>query len=201
MRFRAKTGGRLWPLGFLLARIIVSSAASPETSHPKETLPDREFAARNQGYSLLYSLMADEKDVSKVLWIKKEKSDVGELIREIARTSAEAVKQLEAYAKADPHLQLKMTGLPQAEQQTRDLISKTRAKELLSKKGENFEVRILLTQGEALTYGSHLAAIVQNMETEPVRKRFLGEVSEKFARLHQRLIDLFHTRWREPIAR
>jgi len=94
-----------------------------------------------------------------------------------------------------------MAGLPQAEQQTRDLISKTRAKELLSKKGENFEVRILLTQSEALTYGSHLAAIVQNMETEPVRKKFLGEISERFARLHQQLIDLFHTRWREPAAK
>jgi hypothetical protein len=145
--------------------------------------------------------MSDEKDVSKLLLIKKEKSDVGELIRDIARASAEAAAQLEAYSKADPHLHLKMTGLPAAEQQTRDLISKTKAKELISKGGEKFEVRILLSQSEALTYGSHLAVVVQTMETDPARKKFLGETSQKLAALHQRVIDLFHARWREPASK
>jgi hypothetical protein len=94
-----------------------------------------------------------------------------------------------------------MTGLPKAEEQTRDLISKTTAKELLSKGGEKFEVRILLTQSEALRYGSHLALVVQTMETEPERKKFLGETSQKLAALHQRVIDLFHARWNEPTTK
>jgi len=201
MRFATKSVKKLWPIAPLLAGLIVGCATSPQPESSEPVSRDQAFATRNQGYSLLYGLMSDEKDVSKLLLIKREKSDVGELIREIARTSGEAAKQLENYEKADPHLHLKMTGLPKAEEQTRALISKTTAKELLSKGGEKFEVRILLTQNEALRYGSHLALVIQTMETEPERKKFLGETSQKLAALHQRVIDLFHARWNEPTTK
>ncbi len=177
----------------------------PQTKAPLRPLggsaQDLQFVRRNQGYSLFYGLMSDEKNVSKLLLIKKEQSDVGDLIRDIARASGEIAKQLESFARADSHLFLKMPGLPIAEQQTRDLIGKTRAKELITKGGEKFEVRILLTQSEALTYGSHLAVIVQSMETDPGRKQFMSEASQKLAALHQRIIDLFHARWREPATK
>jgi hypothetical protein len=162
---------------------------------------DARFAIRNQGYGLFYSLMSDEKNVSKLLLIKKEKSDLGDLIRDISRVSGEIAAQLEAFQKADPHVHLEFTGLPKAEQETRDLIGKTRAKELIGKGGEKFEVRILLTQSEALAYGTHLAVIVQNMETDAARKKFLGEASAKLGELHQRVINLFHARWREPVEK
>jgi len=189
---------KLCPVALLLAGLMLGCATKPEAQSPKVTSQDQQFAVRNEGYSLLYDLMSDEKDVSKLLLIKHEQSDVGELIKEIARTCAEAAKHLERFEKADPHLHLKMTGLPKAEVQTRELISKTSGKELLSKGGEKFEIRILLTQSEALRYGSHLAIVVQMMENDSDRKTFLGETSQKLAALHQRVIDLFHARWREP---
>lgn len=171
-----------------------ASAAAP----PSE---DARLAIRNQGYSLLYQLMSDEKNVSKILLIKKEQSDVGDLIKKIADVTGDAAKQLEAFEKADPHLHLKMEGLPSAEKETRDLISKTRAKELITKTGEKFELRILLTQSEALTYGAHLAVVVQSHETDEQRKKFLGETSQRLQDLHQALIDLMHARWQMPTAR
>jgi hypothetical protein len=160
---------------------------------------DQKFAVRNQGYSLLYQLVSDEKDVSKLLLVKKEAPDVGGLLKDVSRVSGEAARQLEAFEKADAHLHLKMTGLPVAEQQTRDLISKTKAKELITKAGEKFEVRILLSQAEALSYGAHLAVVTQSYEENPDRKKLLAKISEEYQGLHQRLIDLIHARWREPV--
>lgn len=175
-------------------------AAAPKAEVAAES-QDSKFAIRNQGYSLLYKLLSDEKNLSKLLLIKKENSDVGELIKKIAQTSGEAAKQMENFSKADPHLHLNMDGLPAAEKETRDLIGKTRAKELITKTGEKFELRILLTQSEALTYGAHLAVVAQSHETDEQRKAFLGQTSQRLQDLHQGVIDLMHARWQTPARR
>jgi hypothetical protein len=162
---------------------------------------DARLAVRNQGYTLLHRLMADEGNVSKLLLIKKEQEDLGKLIKRIADVTGEAAKQLEAFSKADGHLHLEMDGLPLVEKETRDSIAKVRARELVTKGGQKFELRILLTQAEALTYGAHLAAVLQRHETDQVRRKFLGETSQKLQELHQAVIDLMHTRWDTPGAR
>jgi hypothetical protein len=175
------------------------STTSPTTRNSAPlTAEDQTLAVRNQAYSLLFGLLSDEKNVSKLLLIKKENADIGDLLKDISRTSAEASRQLEAWEKQDSHLHLNMTGLPRAEQETRDLISKTKAKELIAKTGDKFEIRILLAQAEALSYGAHLAIITSKHESDPARQKFLVKTSEDLQELHQRLIDLMHTRWRAP---
>src|SRR4249920_2000751 len=99
MKFAWKFINHLCPALFLTG-LIVGCATKPDLQSSEPTSQDQVFAIRNQGYSLLYGLVSDEKNVSKLLLIKHEKSDVGELIREIARTNAEAAKQLENYEKA-----------------------------------------------------------------------------------------------------
>jgi hypothetical protein len=186
-------------LAIFLLLLAGGCATATKPPAPAEvTARDQQFAIRNQGYSLLYSLLSDEKDLSKLLLVKKEAADLGALLKDISRVSGDAAKQLEAFEKADTHLHLKMTGLPVAEQQTRDLISKTKAKELISKTGDKFEVRVLLSQAEALSYGAHLAAVIIPNEQDPARTKFLSNISEEYQQLHQRLIDLIHTRWRAP---
>jgi hypothetical protein len=81
------------------------------------------------------------------------------------------------------------------------LIAKTHTKELLTKTGEKFEMRFLLTQIEALTYGSHLAVVVQNHEADENRRAVLAKISQQYQDLHQALIDLMHTRWQMPADR
>ena len=186
---------------FILLAGCASKPATPRSGANSTGSQDQSLAVRNQAYSLLYQLMADEGNVSKLLIIKKEQPDVGALIKDIALVSSDAAKQIETFAKSDPHLHIKMTGLPAAEVETRDLIAKTRTKELIGKTGEKFELRVLLTQSEALTYGAHLAAIAQSHETDGARRHFLGGVSEHLQELHQRMIDLMHSRWQTPPKR
>jgi hypothetical protein len=190
-------------LALLLGIVLTGCATKSPTVAPKTNVPSRDsrLAIRNQGYSLLYKLLSDEKNVSKLLVVKNENSDVGELIKKIARTTGEAAKELEAFAKGDPHLHLNMDGLPAAEKETRELIAKTRAKELITKTGEKFEMRILLTQIEAMSYGAHLAVVAQSHETDESRRKFLGDVSQQLQELHQAIIDLMHERWQMPTRR
>jgi hypothetical protein len=186
----------------LVAAVIFLSGCAATTTKPPEPAPvtaqDQRFAIRNQGYSLLYDLLSDQQNASKLLIVKKENADLGALVKEISRVSKEAVQGMEAFAKADSHLHLKMPGLPLVEQQTRELIAKTKTKELLSKGGEKFEVRFVLAQAEALTYGAHLAAATIGNETDPKRRAFLSKISEDYQQLHQRIIDLIHARWSGP---
>jgi hypothetical protein len=187
---------RLWVLlGFVS---LLGGCATKPPEAPAVTANDQRFGIRNQGYSLLHKLLSDEKELSKLLVIKKENSDAGALIKEISQVAADAVKQLEAFSKADSHLHLNMPGLPQVEAQARDLISKTEAKELITKSGEKFEMRVLITQADALRYASALAAAISAHEGDQNRKKFLAATSEKFQELHQKLIDLMHTRWKMP---
>lgn len=150
---------------------------------------------------MLYQLLSDEQNLSKLLIIKKESADLGELLKDISRTSEAAAKQLERFSKSDPRLHIKMAGLPRVEEQTRAAIAKTKAKELIAKGGQKFEVRILLAQAEALTYGAHLAYVLKAHEADAGRQKFLQEVSDDLARLHQGLIDLVHSRWEQSPRR
>jgi hypothetical protein len=150
--------------------------------------PGQPNAARQQGYRLLFDLVGDERNVSKLLLIKHERPELGALIKEISATCAAAYKQIEAFAKADRSLDLRSEVLPAAERQTRDLISKDRGKELLHAKGKNLEVGLLLTQNEALTYGSHLAAVLSQSEAEPARKEFLSRLASNLGQLQAKVM-------------
>jgi DNA-directed RNA polymerase subunit K/omega len=188
---------------FPLLLLFLFGCSTPPTKPPPPaavTSEDQRFAIRNQGYSLLFQLLSDEANVSKLLIIKKESADLGALIKDISRISADRAKQIEAFSKTDSHLHIKMTSLPVVEQQTRDLIAKSKAKELISKTGEKFEVRIVLAQAEALSYGAHMAAAIIPNENNPERKKLLARISEDYQQLHQRLIDLIHSRWRAAPA-
>jgi hypothetical protein len=96
---------------------------------------------------------------------------------------------------------LNIDGLPIAEKETRELIAKSRAKELVTKTGEKFELRILLTQIEAMSYGAHLAVAAQSHETDESRRKFLGDLSQQLQDLHQSIIDVMHARWQMPAQR
>ena len=182
--------------GLLVLMLLTAGCITPPPPQtPTLTANDQHLAIRNQGYSLLFKLLDDERNVSKLLIVKKEAADLGDLLKDISRITGAAAKQLEAFSKKDSHLHLNMPGLPLAEEQTRHAISKTKARELITKGGQKFEVRIILAQAEALTYGAHLALVTKAHETDPARQQFLQKTSEELQALHQRLIDLIHTRW------
>jgi len=142
----------------------------------------------HHGWALLYDLLGDEKDVSKLLIVKRDRPELKALIKQISDKAGKAHKEFEKFAKHDRALNLKDTGLPPAELETRKSISKEKAKSLLAEKDKDFEIGLLLTQNEALTYGAHLAQTVASFEMNPEQNRFLRQLSTDLLDLRNKVV-------------
>jgi hypothetical protein len=134
------------------------------------------------GYALLFSFLADEKDLSKLLIVKKESPALGDMVKEISNFAKKAHKDLEHIAKRDG-IDLEDQDLPPIEMATRDRIAKEKAKQLLAAKGDEFEFSLLLTQNEGLSYASNLARTIAEAEVNPTRKGFLQDMAAAFEQL------------------
>lgn len=174
-----------------MATLLLGCASAPAQPVP-ETLVS---PTSRHGYALLFSLMTQEKDLSKLLLIKREREDFSELIGDIARTCGDAHERLEALAEADPTLDLEDTGLPRAEPLTREAIQKTRTQQLLTENGKEFEIQLLLAQNEALTYASHLTEVLARAEPDTARLELVRFLWKDFEGLQARLWTLLRGRY------
>jgi hypothetical protein len=141
-------------------------------------------ATAEHGYALLFDLLGDEQNLSKLLIIKRDRPELKKLVKAISESAGKAHKELEKLGKHG-EINLKEHGLPDAEVQTRKSISQEKAKTLLAEKGDDFEFALLLTQNEALTYGAHLAGVLAAGESQSERIRFLQRLSSDLTHLRQ----------------
>jgi hypothetical protein len=139
---------------------------------------------------LLYQLLDEEKDVSKLRFIKSERPDVKQLINTISAASARGAKVLEGFAKSDASINLKGENLPPGEVAARSSIADTKKKELLGRSGEKFELTLLLSQAEALNYGWHLAEVTARNEAQPERARQLAGMGGEMEGLYRQVFDM-----------
>jgi hypothetical protein len=170
----------------LSAACVLTSCQSPKSRSPSVNTT----STRNNCYSLLHQLLDDEKDVSMLRFIKSEHSDVKILVKRIAITSGTGATLLEKFAKDDPSISLDDIRLPPGELATRDAIASTKQKELLGQTGDTFELTLLLTQTEALSYGWHLAKVAGENEPQPERVRALAGLSEDMQNLYHEVFAL-----------
>jgi hypothetical protein len=137
--------------------------------------------------ALLDDLLGDEKNVSKILIIKRNSDELGKLVKDISKTAGDGAKMLEALAKTQPGLDLKAINLPPGETATRKSISKTKEQILLHSKDAEFEFQLLLTQAEALNYGAYLAMVIADTETDANRTREFLRLSAELRDLRERV--------------
>ena len=172
-----------WLATMWSAIYILTGCQSPTAGLPSGGIATP--ATRNNCYSLLHQLLDEQKDVSILRFIKREHTDVRELVKKIAANSAAGAKLLEVFARHDPSLKLDDLRLPPGETATREAIGSTKEKELLSQTGDEFELTLLLTQTEALSYAWHLAQVAGENESQPDRARALAGVSQDMRQLYQ----------------
>jgi hypothetical protein len=128
---------------------------------------DDKVQVRNNASSLLAQLLDEEKNVSKVLIIKHGSRELSGLIKTISTAAADGAKRLKGLAQDDPRLELTRQELPAGEKATRKAEGKTDEHELLFSSGADFEFALLLTQAQALNYGSHLAKVAADNSADP----------------------------------
>jgi hypothetical protein len=156
------------------------------------------LSRRNNCYSFLHQLLDEQKDVSMLRFIKREHVDVKNLVKKIATDSGTEAKLLEEFAKKDPSLHLDDIRLPPGETATRDSIASTKEKELLSQTGDKFELTLLLTQTEALSYAWHLAKVAGENETQPERARALADISKDMETLYREVFTMLLSKQSPP---
>jgi hypothetical protein len=169
-----------------LAACVLTGCQSPKAMPPVGS----GASTRNNGYSLLHQLLAEQKDVSMLRFIKPEHADVKKLVKQIAATSGAGAALLEKFAADDPTINLNDIRLPPGEVATRDAIASTKEKELLGQTGDRFELTLLLTQTEALSYAWHLAEITAKNEPQPDRARALAGIGADMDNLYHQVFAL-----------
>ena len=133
-------------------------------------------------------------------FIKSEHSDVETLVKRIATTSGTGAKLLEEFAKDDPSIRLDDLRLPPGELATRDAIASTKEKELLSQTGDKFELTLLLTQTEALSYAWHLAKVAGENEPQSERTRALAGIGQDMQNLYQEVFLLLFSKTNSSVT-
>ena len=177
-----------------LAACLLTGCQSPKAM----STPVNSTSTRNNCYSLLHQLLDDEKDVSMLRFIKAEHTDVKNLVKRIATTSGTGATLLEKFAKDDPSIRLDDIRLPPGEVATRDSIASTKQKELLGQTGDTFELTLLLTQTEALSYGWHLAEVAGENEPQPDRARALAGVSKDMENFYHEVFAFLLSQIKSP---
>jgi hypothetical protein len=182
-------------VGLAMKKFFLSLAATLSISclltacNPAKTEPpagsESAPSTRNNCYSLLHQLLNEQKDVSLLHLIKKEHSDVKDLIKKIADASGAGSKLLEELAKHDPSINLDDIGLPPGEIAARAAIASAKKMELLGQTGDQLDLTLLLTQTEALSYASQLAKIAGQNDSRPDRARALEGLSTNLQSLYQ----------------
>jgi hypothetical protein len=174
---------RLLPAMALAAVCVLTGCQSPKAAPPAGS--SAALSIRNNCYALLHQLLDEQKDVSLLRFIKHEDSPVKILVKKIAADSGAGAKLLEELAGSAPAINLNDIRLPPGEVATRDSISSNKEKELLGQSGDKFELTLLLTQTEALSYGWHLAKVAAENEPQPDRARALAGLSRDMENLYR----------------
>ena len=94
----------------LAAVLLTASLGCASTGAPSRA--QQAPAASGHGYALLHEILGQERQVSKLLFIKEERKPLEILIDAIAETCGDAYERLEELAEENPRLDLSDTGLP-----------------------------------------------------------------------------------------
>ena len=175
-----------WFAAMLSLACVLTGCQSPKPKPPSAS----SASTRNNCYSLLHQLLDEQKDVSMLRFIKHQDADVKILVKRIATTSRTGARLLEEFANDDPSIRLDDIRLPPGELATRDAIASTKEKELLSQTGDKFELTLLLTQTEALSYAWHLANVAGENEPQPERARALAGIGKDMQNLYHEVFVL-----------
>ena len=182
-----------YSLGITLLVLALALVACIDDGKDPVSHSDVTPRSLNVGYDILRDTLRDEQHLKTIRYtktivtFKSISEDTEQVIDDIAQTSAVALKELEQLASLTPRIIFDINRAGQIEQMTRDALRITTAKEFLTSK-EDFEVRLLVSQTQALRFISHVTKELSDIETNTKRKEWLGMISDQFENLYLRVL-------------
>ena len=175
-------------LSLLIAAAVSTAGCMPVLQAPIGLPTDPTASMQiDYGYSILDSLLDDESSVGEILQIKSTSHKTSSLLKSISAAAKEARTNLAPLLAKEPVVSVGETGLPIVEESTRNRITNIQTARLLLA-GSSFEVKVLLTQANAMGYGRSLAASLAEADPNPDRSKFLGQLENTLADLESQVI-------------
>ena len=188
-----------WPVLFLLCGLCGCQSVLHINGRPdaanlaplKKKAPDRTTC--NNAASLLYALLSNEQNLSRLLIIKSAPPELTQLVKTISETAGDTVKSLEAMAAADHGLKLNRQSMPPGDAAARAASGKDAQHLLLHSSGKDLEFQLLLTQVQAMDYGAHLAKVAAQNDADLNRARQFSNIGNQLESLYQLVTDRLRT--------
>jgi hypothetical protein len=176
----------------LLVSLLLLASGGCTSNHPPDasSANDLSYRTRNEGYGILFKLMSDESDVGKIFWFKHADDSVTTLVKAIGERCQAARKEMDGFPTSDKHIDLNITNLPEIEQKCRELESKEKEHELLGSSGKDFELSLVFSQAEAMSYAKNLCLAIEKADDNPVRRKFLVDLAAQCGDFHERCMKL-----------
>jgi len=168
-----------------LAAILLSACSSSRQQTP--VAAEREHRTIAEGYSLLYGIASQQKEMKKLLLVKVESDPVDRMISDIADYTGELCAQLEDMARRYPALTIDTQFLPEVEVKSRESLTSATTATFLKTSGREFERELLLKQRTALEQEQHIAKVMVGIETAEERRAFWRGVDKRFGELRSDL--------------
>ena len=176
----------------LLALATSTCSSARQQIPPPPTDGHRTIA---EGYSLLYGITSQQKDLKKLLLVKVESGPVDAVISELADYTRELSAQLEDMVRRYPALTIETQFLPDVEVKARESIASDTTKVLLASKGRDFERRLLMKQLSALEQERHIAKVMVELETADERRTFWKRTEQRFGELYSKVEQLLERQY------
>ena len=171
---------------FLVICVLMGCTARPGPAVGDGTITPEQLRV-SQGYALLYELVSKQSGLDKVFVLGGGVSDeTRALILEIDAASEQAAVMIPSFAESDPWIDLRTSGLPTAEVESRQSAEASITRRLLFA-GKEFELRLLLSQAEATGYCESLARSIASMDHDPRRRKWLSEFADSCERYARRV--------------
>jgi len=162
---------------------------------PSQGTPTSDPESVNVGYTLLYNIVATQKNSDKLLIIKRVSPEVRSVIQEVSKAAGAIDEELKQFAKADPAIKLDHRVLPLIEAKARESAQAERGKQFLETSGKPFERLLILTQSGVLTTERHIARAMRESERNPERRAFWERTTKTFDALYEKLLALLEEQY------
>ena len=148
---------------------------------------------RSQGYALLHETLTLAKRLPLLSYVKFESDPLDELLTRVGNDAGTTLEELDQYAASHPQIDLEHAGLPEVEQQRRELTTKAIGKDLLRRSGSSFEVLYLIAMADVLNQSRHILAALETRAADPAGQELAGRQRQRLDADYQDVSQLLET--------
>jgi hypothetical protein len=178
-------------MALCIVSLCLVSCQPPDS--PAAAVPEQ-AQARDAGYSVLRKLLGDEQHLrvlrlaKMVVSLRAISGPTRKLIDDITDAAAGDSDRLDRVAALEPRIRFDASCSTLLDRAMLDPMRLATAKELVMAPGDEFEIRLVVSQVQALRMISQLVGELGDLDPNAQRQAWLGELSARYEALYKRAV-------------